>query len=176
MSSSMHICVTIFRTDCKFQPVSKFTELHAVILAAHSYALLVEVRKVGHTVVITLFSPLCRLHKEARSRSLQSGEGDGEQAVCSRVLHGHQTFGVRRTTHCWDPRLVTHPSDSRNWLESLTFEAFLFCEFTAACSNCVILGQIYHEWLSHIALSILAYMSMYHCGRHISINAKTWHH
>ena len=35
--------------------------------------------------------------------------------------------------------------------------AFLyrFCEFITACSNCI-LGQIYHEWLNHIALSKLA--------------------
>ena len=49
MSSSMHICVTIFSTDSKFQPVSNFTELHAIILAARSYALLVEVKEVSHT-------------------------------------------------------------------------------------------------------------------------------
>ena len=46
MSSSMHIRVTIFSTD---QPVSNFTELHAVILAARSYALLVEIKEVSHT-------------------------------------------------------------------------------------------------------------------------------
>ena len=34
------VCVTIFSTGGKFQTVSNFTELHALILAARSYALL----------------------------------------------------------------------------------------------------------------------------------------
>ena len=34
------VCVTIFHIGIKFRPVSNFTELHAVIQAAHSYALL----------------------------------------------------------------------------------------------------------------------------------------
>ena len=35
--------VTIFSTGGKFRPVSKFTELHSLALAARSYALLVGV-------------------------------------------------------------------------------------------------------------------------------------
>ena len=34
--------VTIFSTGGKFRPVSNFTELHALTLAARSYALLTE--------------------------------------------------------------------------------------------------------------------------------------
>ena len=34
------VCVTIFSTGSKFQLVSNFTELHALSLAAQSYALL----------------------------------------------------------------------------------------------------------------------------------------
>ena len=34
------VCVIIFSTGRKFQPVSNFSELHALSLATHSYALL----------------------------------------------------------------------------------------------------------------------------------------
>ena len=168
----MHVCVTIFRTDSKFQPVSNFTELHAVILAAHSYALLVEVRNVGHTLVITLLptvqtpqrsqvqEPTVRRRWRWTSRLLP---GSPWASDIRSTLH----HSLLRSTTSHTSRISQTAGASRNhWL----FEAFLFCEFTAACSNCVILGQIYHEWLSHIALSKLAYMSMYHCGRHISVS------
>ena len=36
--------VTIFSTGCKFRPVSNFTQLHALTLAARSYALLVMLK------------------------------------------------------------------------------------------------------------------------------------
>ena len=37
------VCVIIFSTSDKFRPVSNFTELHALTLAAHSCALLVDI-------------------------------------------------------------------------------------------------------------------------------------
>ena len=39
------VCVTIFSSGGKFRPVPNFTELHALTLAAHSYALLLEMVK-----------------------------------------------------------------------------------------------------------------------------------
>ena len=39
------VCITIFSTGGKFRPVPNFTELHALTLAAHSYALLLEMVK-----------------------------------------------------------------------------------------------------------------------------------
>ena len=40
-------CVTIFKTGSKFRPVSNFTELHALTVAARSYVLLADTIKVG---------------------------------------------------------------------------------------------------------------------------------
>ena len=37
------VCVTIYGTSCKFQPVSNFTELHALIHTARSYGFLTQV-------------------------------------------------------------------------------------------------------------------------------------
>ena len=40
VNAACTVCVTIFSTGGKFQPVSNFTQLHALPLAARSYALL----------------------------------------------------------------------------------------------------------------------------------------
>ena len=45
-ATTAYVCairVTIFSTSGKFQPVSNFTELHALTLAARSYALLASI-------------------------------------------------------------------------------------------------------------------------------------
>ena len=46
--ASCAVCVTIFSTDGKFWPVANFTKLHALTLAAHSYALLHIVTTTNH--------------------------------------------------------------------------------------------------------------------------------
>ena len=42
-------CVTIFSTGGKFRPVLTFMELHALTLAARSYALLTQLKIEGKT-------------------------------------------------------------------------------------------------------------------------------
>ena len=55
--------LTIFSTGGKFRPVSNFTELHALTLAARSYALLHDLINAFHSDLTARLFKLCHVSK-----------------------------------------------------------------------------------------------------------------